>query len=241
MLRRYSSVSSSKQKRKVGLSSSGEFREEIILYCRFVYRNAVRWKLHLRARHLASSHIKDEDIPPLPRYISAIQVLADFMEYLFTCARNYIIESHASGDSMWKSMENKIQFVLTHPNGWEGLQQQQIRLAAKIAGLVPEGDEHVGRIHLLTEGEASLHFCANVLASVSLSNLPIVNTEDPEEEVVGEGLEQQGVIIIDAGGGTIDLSAYSAKLSPPREFKEIAPAECNVFLNGYKHSQTFFP
>jgi hypothetical protein len=103
----------------------------------FVYRDVIRWKLHLRAKHLASSHIKDEDIPPLPKGKSAVQVLGDFMRYLFNCARNYIIESHASGASMWRSMENNIEFILTHPNGWEGLQQQQIRHAAKIAGLIP--------------------------------------------------------------------------------------------------------
>ncbi|KAF8557817.1 hypothetical protein OG21DRAFT_1595682 [Imleria badia] len=178
------------------------------------------WKLHLRAKHLASSHIKDEDIPPLPHGKSAVQVLGDFMRYLFTCARNYIIESHASGASMWRSMENNIEFILTHPNGWEGLQQQQIRRAAEIAGLIPSGDEHASRIHLLTEGEASLHFCVtHVLASDSFSKLSIDVEEEPEH---------QGIVIIDAGGGTIDLSAYSIKLSLPKEFKEIAPVECRL-------------
>ena len=88
-------------------------------------------------------------IPPLPRgkSKSALQVLADFMHYLFSCARSYITESHASGTSMWRSLENNIDFILTtHPNGWEELQQQQIRRAAEIAGLVP-GDD-AGRIHL---------------------------------------------------------------------------------------------
>ena len=149
------------------------------------------------------------------------------MRYLFGCARNYIIESHASGASMWKSMENNIEFILTHPNGWEGLQQQQIRHAAKIAGLVPGKKKRASRIHLLTEGEASLHFCVtHILASDSLSKLPIVGTDEVEE--FEEESEHQGVVIIDAGGGTIDLSAYSIKLSPPREFKEIAPAECKT-------------
>ena len=62
-----------------------------------------------------------------------------------------------------------------------------------------------------------------------LSKLPIMSTKDFAEEV-DEGLEQQGVIIIDTGGSTINLSAYSVKLSPPREFKEIAPTECNVYV-----------
>ncbi|KAF9234839.1 hypothetical protein BU15DRAFT_14777, partial [Melanogaster broomeanus] len=93
------------------------------------------WKLHLRPKLLASSHIKEGDIPPLPLGKSAIQVLADFMEYLFRCASNYIVESHANGASMWGSVENHIEFILTHPNGWEGLQQQQIRQAAVLAKL----------------------------------------------------------------------------------------------------------
>ena len=40
---------------------------------------------------------------------------------------------------------------------------------AQITGLIPSGDsgEHAGRIHLLTEGEASLHFCSCVLVSDS--------------------------------------------------------------------------
>ncbi|KAF9231960.1 hypothetical protein BU15DRAFT_81773 [Melanogaster broomeanus] len=168
------------------------------------------WKLHLRTKHLASSHIKDDDLPPLPRGKSAVQVLADFMEYLFRCARNYILESHANGVSMWRSVENSIEFILTHPNGWEGLQQQQIRQAAELAKLIPMGDEHHARLHLLTEGEASLHFCVNnVLAADSLSKITIACSDEPEENV--EEPEYQGVVIIDAGGGT-----------------EIAPAECRL-------------
>ena len=150
------------------------------------------------------------------------------MRYLFTCARKYITESHASGASLWRSLENTIEFIITHPNGWEGLQQQQIRQAAVTAEFIPSGDEHANRIHLLTEGEASLQFCVTrVLASDMLSNLAIVHPDNLEEEE--EESDHRGIIVIDAGGGTIDLSAYSVKLSPPKEFKEIAPAECNAF------------
>ena len=151
------------------------------------------------------------------------------MRYLFSCARNYIIESHANGASMWKSVENNIEFILTHPNGWEGFQQYQIRRAANIAGLIPSSKKkRASQIHLLTEGEASLHFCVTqVLAPDPLSNLAIFSAEDLEEEAEEES-DHQGIVIIDAGGGTIDLSAYSLKLSLPREFEEIAPAECKT-------------
>jgi cell division ATPase FtsA len=35
-----------------------------------------------------------------------------------------------------------------------------------------------------------------------------------------------GVIIVDAGGGTLDISAYSQKEGSSTEFAEIAPAQC---------------
>lgn len=181
-----------------------------------------RWKLHLRAKHLAASHIADDDIPPIPFGKSAVDVLADFMRYLLYCTQKYIQDSH--GVNLWRSVENHIQYVLTHPNGWEGPQQKQIRRAATLAGLVSGSPEGQDRVHLLTEGEASLHFCvSNILASEALSRMPILSLERPGQEE--EQPREQGVVVIDAGGGTIDLSAYSMRLSPA-SFEEIAPAEC---------------
>jgi hypothetical protein len=178
------------------------------------------WKLHLRAKHLPSSHIRDDDIEPLPQGKSAVEVLADFMRYLFQCARTYIQESHLN---FWGSVENSIEFVLTHPNGWEGQQQQQIRRAVELAGLISSKEEQ-SHVHLLTEGEASLHFCVtNVIASNILSTTPMDVSDYSDEE--DNQSDSQGVIVVDAGGGTIDLSAYSMKLSPT-SFEEIAPAEC---------------
>ncbi|EIW80597.1 hypothetical protein CONPUDRAFT_154623 [Coniophora puteana RWD-64-598 SS2] len=88
------------------------------------------WKMHLRSKHLNSSHIKDSDIPPLPAGVSALQVLADFMAYLYHCARTYITESHATGRDFLASFSDSIDFVLSHPNGWEGSQQTQIQCPA---------------------------------------------------------------------------------------------------------------
>ncbi|KAI6139333.1 hypothetical protein BKA82DRAFT_3988626 [Pisolithus tinctorius] len=184
------------------------------------------WKLHLRSKHIEASHFSDADLPPLPEGKPAVEVLGDFMRYLFDCAKAYIKESHAT--IMWDSLGDRIEFILTHPNGWEGPQQQQIRKAAELAGLIPAGEEGQSRVHLLTEGEASLHFCVtNILTSETFSAMPIACTDESEEDDGGNASEYQGVIIIDAGGGTVDLSAYSMKLSPT-SFREIAPAECRL-------------
>lgn len=182
----------------------------------------IRWKLHLRPRYLAASHIGDDDIQPLPAGKAAIEVLADFMRYLYHCSRKYIDDSH--GPALWKSLDGRIEFVLTHPNGWEGSQQKQIRAAAAFAGLIPNTQEGQARVHLLTEGEASLHFCVNkVLAADHLSRALIAAPQNAEDDPADPGT--RGVVIIDAGGGTIDLSAYCMQLSPT-SFEEIAPAEC---------------
>jgi len=59
---------------------------------------------------------------------------------------------------MWSSVQKDIQFVLSHPNGWEGFQQSQMRKAAVLAGLISDTPDEHARITFVTEGEASLHF-----------------------------------------------------------------------------------
>ena len=81
------------------------------------------------------------------------------MRYLHDCAKTYIQETHASGSNLWASVEQRIEYVLTHPNGWEGAQQEQMRRAAILAGLIPDTDGGRARVQFVTEGEASLHFC----------------------------------------------------------------------------------
>lgn len=65
-----------------------------------------------------------------------------------------------NGQSYWTSIEGDVEFVLAHPNGWEGQQQSLMRKAAVMAGLVEEKDAHT-RVQFVTEGEASLHFCVS--------------------------------------------------------------------------------
>ncbi len=107
-----------------------------------------------------------------------VEVFADFLGYLFSCARRYITDTHASGESLWNSLSDQIDFVLSHPNGWEGLQQGKMRQAAVLAGLVPDNAAGHARIHFVTEGEASLHFCVQSgLTSESIEVCPCVLSE----------------------------------------------------------------
>lgn len=146
-------------------------------------------------------------MPPLPPGKSAVDVLTDFIKYLFQCAKFYIQERHLAFS--WSSVEDSIEYIITHPNGWETRQQQLYRQAVERAGLVPSTAEGRSRCHMITEGEGSLHFC--------VPNL--LNTETIDKAA------SQGVVIIDAGGATIDLSMFSMTFNPV-SCEEIAPAEC---------------
>jgi hypothetical protein len=113
--------------------------------------------LHLRPRHLTD--INDNLLPPLPPNKTVLDVLGDFFHYLHGCARDYIRETYAGGADLWQSLEQDTQFVLSHPNGWRGLQQRQMRRAAVSGGLIPDTSDGQSRIQFVTEGEACLHFC----------------------------------------------------------------------------------
>jgi len=82
------------------------------------------------------------------------------MKYLNRCARDFIHDTLVGGKDLWDAVEKEeaIHYVITHPNGWEGFQQQQLRDAAVMAGLVKGDEGNAPRITFLSEGEASLHF-----------------------------------------------------------------------------------
>ncbi len=98
---------------------------------------------------------------PLPLGKTVIEVFGDFLKYLFACARRFLIETHPNGDSLWNSVEGRIEFILSHPNGWEGSQQGKMRQATIAAGLIPDNAAGHARIHFVTEGEASMHYCVD--------------------------------------------------------------------------------
>lgn len=149
------------------------------------------------------------NIPPLPHGKTVTQIFADYLRYLFECTCTYIKDTHNNGATLLATLGQRIDYVLSHPNGWEGPQQQQMREAAVLAGLISGTPESQSRISFVTEGEASLHFAINNgFASTNMNN--------------GEG-----VLIVDAGGGTIDVSAYARQSNL---YVEIAAPQC--YLSG---------
>lgn len=100
-----------------------------------------------------------KDVPPIPTGKTIVDVYADFLRYLYDCTKVYVEEHHTNGGSLWGSLVRTTEFVISHPNGWEGPQQTELRRAVVKAGLVPDNTNGAKRVHFVTEGEASLHFC----------------------------------------------------------------------------------
>jgi len=155
-----------------------------------------------------------DKIPPLPLNKTVVEVLADFLAYLLECASSFIQETHANGTHLWASVKEEIHFILSHPNGWEGAQQAEMRKASVLAKLIPDTTAGQARLSFVTEGEASLHFAVH-------NGLPIGVMDDGE-----------GVVIVDAGGGTIDISSYSRNVEEAKHlFEEVASPQCNYLFS----------
>ncbi|KAF8331234.1 hypothetical protein F5887DRAFT_917458, partial [Amanita rubescens] len=100
-----------------------------------------------------------------------------------------------------------------------------------LCGLVKNEAEALDQVSFVTEGEASLHYCLN--------NIPTVL----------ERLLDDGVMVVDCGGGTIDISTYTR--ASDRSLKEISAAECLLqgstfvtgraeqYLKSYLHGSKF--
>ena len=105
-------------------------------------------------------------------------------------------------------------FVLSHPNGWEGQQQAEMRKASVLAKLIPDTTAGHARVSFVTEGEASLHYAVH-------NGLPMGVMDDGG-----------GVVIVDAGGGTIDISSYCKNVGEAKHrFEEVASPQCNCLFS----------
>ena len=94
----------------------------------------------------------------LPDGGSIVDPFADFIRYLFDSAVAHIKEAEPTGDLLWENFGPTVELVLTHPNGWEGRQQEAMRKAVVQAGIFNQ-EEALGRVSFVTEGEASFNYC----------------------------------------------------------------------------------
>jgi len=96
--------------------------------------------------------------PELPKGKSLQDIFADFIRYLFDSARAFIQECEPMGEVLWESLEQSFDLILSHPNGWEGREQEFLRKSVVQASVFTE-EEALSRVSFVTEGEATFNFC----------------------------------------------------------------------------------
>ena len=113
----------------------------------------LRLKLHIPRDGESSSIL----LPPdLPQDLTIVDILSDYLEYLRDSATSFILAKH---NIDLADLKGRIHYVMPLPNGWDNLQQQQVRRAAALAGLIES--ERSPELILITDGEAVLHYCAH--------------------------------------------------------------------------------
>ncbi|KAI5115452.1 hypothetical protein M0805_008680 [Coniferiporia weirii] len=166
----------------------------------------VEW-FKLRMRPGSMPETQASALQPLPARKTLVQVFADFLGYLMTCAETFIRETHLTLSRSWDTLSGDTIFILGHPNGWQGTQQNMMRKAAIMAKMITDTPQGRSRVKFVTEGEASLHYC---LREGSLDN------------------DEKGFVIADLGGGTLDFSAYKVIGIRPLRVEEVSAAKCEL-------------
>lgn len=145
-----------------------------------------------------NTYIDPINLPPLPPGKSEIDVAAD---YLFKLRQAMRVQLQKTLGEVFNREERNIRYFLTVPAIWNDAGKAATRAAAIQAGFIR--DENDNRLTLITEPEAAAMFCSKT----GLLNLKI----------------HDAVLIVDCGGGTVDLIAYEVEEETP-----FTVAECTA-------------
>ncbi|KAH7336830.1 hypothetical protein B0J17DRAFT_599649 [Rhizoctonia solani] len=177
---------------------------------------ARHFKLHLHPD--AMKHKHNLRAQPLPAGVSLLTIYTDFMVYLLQHTKDFFESRIIDGQKVWADHHEDMTIVLAHPNGWGVKEQNFLRQAAIAANYVPSS-KAISQIRFVSEAEASVHFC---MFHSDLHNRLKPNTT---------------FVVCDAGGSTIDTTAYCVKTaSPMLELEEKKASACvqagGVFVDG---------
>ncbi|GAB7361909.1 hypothetical protein MBLNU230_g1947t1 [Neophaeotheca triangularis] len=145
-----------------------------------------------------NTYIDPINLPPLPPGKSEIDVAADYLFKLRQAMRNQLQKTLGE---VFNREEQNIKYFLTVPAIWNEAGKAATRAAAIQAGFLR--NENDNRLTLITEPEAAAMFCSKT----GLLNLKI----------------HDAVLIVDCGGGTVDLIAYEVEEESP-----FTVAECTA-------------
>ncbi|KAJ4147792.1 hypothetical protein LMH87_002296 [Akanthomyces muscarius] len=145
-----------------------------------------------------NTYIDPINLPPLPPGKSEIDVAADYLFKLRQAMRAAL--QKALGE-VFNREERNIRYYLTVPAIWNDAGKAATRAAAIQAGFLR--DENDNRLTLVSEPEAAALFCSKT----GLLDLKV----------------HDAVLIVDCGGGTVDLIAYEVEEENP-----FTVAECTA-------------
>ena len=146
----------------------------------------------------SSNYIDPTSLPALPPGKTEIDVAADYLFHLRLAIRSQLQKTLGE---VFEREEQNIRYYLTVPAIWDDAAKGSTRAAAIKAGYLR--DQNDNRLTLITEPEAAAMFCAKT----GLLNLKI----------------HDAILIIDCGGGTVDLIAYEVEEEQP-----FSVAECTA-------------
>ncbi|QRV77751.1 heat shock protein 70 kDa 12A [Ceratobasidium sp. AG-Ba] len=167
---------------------------------------ARHFKLHLHPDAMKQKH--NLKVQPLPAGIPLEKIYTDFMVYLMKHTQEFFEARIIDGPKVWQDLHKDMTIVIAHPNGWTIKEQNFLRKAAVAAKYTTEAKAHA-QIHFVSEAEASVHFC--------MFHSDIQNRLSPNVNF----------IVCDAGGSTVDTTAYCVKTAAPMlELEEKKASAC---------------
>jgi hypothetical protein len=152
----------------------------------------------LRLMMTSASYIDPVMLPPLPPGKAEVDVAADYLYHLRQAIRKQLRKTLGE---VFVREEHNIKYYLTVPAIWNDHAKSATRTAAIKAGLIR--DENDDRLTLITEPEAAAMYCSKA----GLLDLKI----------------HDAILIVDCGGGTVDLIAYEVEEEDP-----FSVAECTA-------------
>ncbi|KAF8337586.1 uncharacterized protein EI90DRAFT_2991950 [Cantharellus anzutake] len=178
------------------------------------WRLAKQFKLHLHPSTMRQKY--NLAIEPLPPGVGLTQIYQDFLAYLLANTRQYFVDHVVDGVRVWNQYFPASDIVIAHPNGWGIREQDFLRSAVAAAGWTR--DSGSPRIHFITEGEASVHYCMF------------------HADLAPRFQRGISLLVCDAGGSTVDSTTYQVIAPQPQfKMKEIKASACvqagGIFVN----------
>ncbi|KAG8903285.1 hypothetical protein FRB99_003526 [Tulasnella sp. 403] len=167
-----------------------------------------RFKLHMCSHSMGQPPAA---IPHMetPNHIGVTQIMADFLQYMKRAVQSSVSASSEKGSELWDELEGGIICILSHPNGWAGEQQAALREAAARAGLIPNSAEGQARLVLVSEGEASFHWCVD-------QGLTVPNGGDQPSS---------HIVVVNAGAGIVSISSFKSSDEDTARYREASVAK----------------